>query len=41
MEPRPVIAEVPFVLRYDRKQGASKLELFKTVRATLKMLLRG
>jgi len=41
MEPRPVIAEVPFVLRYDRKQGESKLELVKTIRATLKMLLRG
>lgn len=41
LDPRPRIAEVPFVLRYDRKQGASKLELFKTVRETLKMLLRG
>jgi len=40
MEPRPKIAEVPFVLRYDRKQGKSKLELFKTVRETFKMLLK-
>ena len=41
LDPRPRIAEVPFILRYDRKQGASKLELLKTVRETLKMLLRG
>ena len=38
MQPRPKIAEVPFILRYDRKEGASKLELWKTVRETLKML---
>ena len=40
LEPRPRIQEVPFVLRYDRKRGASKLELFKTVWETLKMLMR-
>ena len=40
LEPRPRIAETPFVLRYDRKQGESKLELFKTIRETLKMLLK-
>ena len=39
MDPRPRIDEVPFVLRYDRKRGESKLELMKTVRETLKMLL--
>ena len=39
LEPRPRIAEVPFVLRYDRKQGVSKLELMKTVRETVKMLM--
>lgn len=38
MQPLPVISEVPFILRYDRKEGASKLELWKTVRETLKML---
>ncbi|MBN1865797.1 glycosyltransferase [Candidatus Sumerlaeota bacterium] len=38
MAPRPLIAEVPFVLRYDRKMGESKLPLLKTVRETLKML---
>jgi dolichol-phosphate mannosyltransferase len=40
LEPPPRIAEVPFVLRYDRKRGESKLELMKTVRETLKMLTR-
>jgi dolichol-phosphate mannosyltransferase len=40
LEPRPRIQEVPFILRYDRKEGASKLELFKTIRETLKMLMK-
>lgn len=38
LEPAPTIAEVPFILRYDRKLGDSKLELMKTIRETLKML---
>ncbi|MBX7246730.1 MAG: glycosyltransferase family 2 protein [Candidatus Sumerlaeaceae bacterium] len=33
------ITEVPFVLRYDKKQGRSKLPLMKTVAETLKMLI--
>ncbi|MCX7626782.1 MAG: glycosyltransferase [Candidatus Sumerlaeaceae bacterium] len=33
------MTEVPFVLRYDRKRGRSKLPLFRTVYETLKMLL--
>ena len=33
------ITEVPFVLRYDKKQGRSKLPLFRTVYETLRMLL--
>lgn len=32
------ITEVPFVLRYDKKQGRSKLPFFRTVMETLKML---
>ena len=36
----PVIAEVPFILRYDQKHGRSKIQLFKTIRETLKMLWR-
>lgn len=40
MEPRPRIAEVPFILRYDRKKGESKLDVVKTVCETLKMLLK-
>lgn len=33
------MTEVPFVLRYDRKRGRSKLPLIRTVYETLKMLL--
>lgn len=40
LEPRPRMEEVPFILRYDRKEGDSKLQLFKTISETLKMLLR-
>jgi len=32
--------EVPLVLRYDQKSGESKMELFKTVKNTLRMLIR-
>ena len=34
------IAEVPFVLRYDKKQGRSKLQLGLTIVETLRMLRR-
>ncbi len=37
---RPTIVEVPLVLRYDRKQGASKLRLRRTVAQYVKLLLR-
>jgi len=40
LDPRPVMTEAPFVLRYDRKRGESKLELLKTLSETLRMLLR-
>jgi dolichol-phosphate mannosyltransferase len=33
------VTEVPFVLRYDKKRGKSKLPLFKTIWETLKMLV--
>lgn len=33
------ITEVPFVLRYDKKRGHSKLPFFRTVVETLRMLL--
>jgi dolichol-phosphate mannosyltransferase len=36
----PVIAEIPLVLRYDRKQGASKLRLVKTMRQYVGLLVR-
>lgn len=36
----PVIAEVPLVLRYDRKQSASKLKLGRTLLQYLKLLGR-
>lgn len=35
------ITEVPFVLRYDRKVGESKLQLNTTIIETLKLLLHG
>jgi dolichol-phosphate mannosyltransferase len=34
----PVIREVPFILRYDRKVGQSKMDLGLTIRETLKLL---
>ena len=37
---RPVIAEVPMVLRYDRKQTPSKLKLARTIAQYLKLALR-
>ncbi len=37
---RPDIVEVPLVLRYDRKQGASKLRLGRTMLQYLKLLVR-
>jgi dolichol-phosphate mannosyltransferase len=36
----PVVVEVPLVLRYDRKQGASKLRLKRTIGQYLKLLAR-
>ncbi|KUI39750.1 glycosyltransferase [Mycobacterium sp. GA-2829] len=36
----PRIAEVPLVLQYDRKQGASKLKLARTLRQYFKLLVR-
>lgn len=37
---RPVVAEVPLVLQYDRKQGASKLRLARTLRQYVTLLAR-
>lgn len=36
----PVITEVPLVLQYDRKQGASKLRLKRTIGQYMKLLVR-
>ncbi|MDQ3404676.1 MAG: dolichol-phosphate mannosyltransferase, partial [Actinomycetota bacterium] len=36
----PVITEIPLHLRYDRKQGASKLRLRRTIAQYLKLLVR-
>jgi dolichol-phosphate mannosyltransferase len=35
-----VFAEVPLVLRYDRKPGQTKMRIFQTLFDTLKLLLR-
>ena len=40
LEPPPKIVEVPFVLRYDRKRGESKIAILKTIYETSKTLLR-
>lgn len=37
---RPVITEIPLTLRYDRKQGASKLRLMRTIMQYLRLLAR-
>lgn len=40
LRPRVVFAEVPLVLRYDRKRGRSKMPVLTTAAATLGLLLR-
>jgi dolichol-phosphate mannosyltransferase len=35
---KPIIHEVPFILRYDQKQGESKMNLGKTIKQTLTLL---
>jgi len=37
----PTIQELPMVLRYDRKKGASKMPVVRTVQRSLNLLLRG
>jgi dolichol-phosphate mannosyltransferase len=37
---KPVIAEVPMYLEYDRKQGASKIKIFRTILQYLKLAIR-
>lgn len=35
----PIVIEVPFILRYDHKKGASKMKVFQLILQTLKMLI--
>lgn len=37
---KPIIHEVPMILRYDRKQGESKLNFWSTVKKTLRLLTK-
>ncbi len=37
---RPVVVEVPLLLRYDRKPGASKMNVGRTISQTLKLMVR-
>ena len=37
---RPSIGELPFVLRYDRKAGSSKMKLGRTTWSTLRLMLK-
>ncbi len=41
LQPRPLMFEVPFVLRYDRKGGASKMKIIKTIFQTLRVAFYG
>ena len=34
----PVVGEVPLILRYDYKEGVSKMKVARTVRQTLALL---
>lgn len=36
----PIVTEVPLVLRYDQKKGASKMRVGRTVRETLHLIVR-
>lgn len=36
----PILHEVPMILRYDQKQGASKMKVWRTIRQTLALLLQ-
>ncbi len=36
---KPIIIEVPMILRYDKKESESKLRIFRTIAQTLKMLI--
>lgn len=38
---RPIIVEVPMILRYDLKGGDSKMRIWRTIRQTLRMLAGG
>lgn len=35
------ISEIPFILRYDKKKGKSKLKLATTIKETIKLLFKG
>lgn len=36
----PLVTEIPFLLRYDRKQGASKMQVRRTVMETIRLMLK-
>lgn len=37
---KAIIHELPFILRYDLKKGESKMKVYKTVKQTLKLLIK-
>jgi dolichol-phosphate mannosyltransferase len=39
-EPEVIFGEVPLILRYDQKQGESKMKIVRTARKTLQLILR-
>ena len=36
----PIFGEVPFILRYDLKEGATKMRVGRTIRQTLALVVR-
>jgi dolichol-phosphate mannosyltransferase len=36
----PICTEVPMILRYDLKKGKSKMDVWKTVRDTLELIVK-
>ncbi|MDW8296419.1 MAG: glycosyltransferase [Raineya sp.] len=37
---KPVIHELPFILRYDFKKGQSKMKIYRTIKQTLRLLFK-
>ncbi len=38
---KPVIHELPFILRYDQKKGDSKMSIWSTINQTIRLIIKG